>query len=451
MVKCAVVPYWHYAMLKSRLALGLAGLGTFIVVAFLIFLISSKFVTPSPMQHTSAPIAATATTTAASTAAGPQFGVIYENRRFIKPASVFSAFSANDVVLYDFSTGATTTLKAPNGYFTSTPPAATWSNLNGSPILLVSARDIDATHTDLSVWNMNSLLTSDTMVDHSSVVNPYSSSAYAPSMGKLAYCGPNGEYIVLNLSDFSYTTLSSTSITQILCQVAFSGNPPVFSPDGSVIYTSEASANESGTPTGTVTPVKLTIKTDTVTPLTSYAAFTQRGLNTDRTRYVDPISTGFVIYDTSTTDLERASLTTIESTAPVVARQTLNLSGALIGNAVFTVDGKGMFYYTTALGGTSGVKPELGYYDLVQKKNYYPIDFPRMAISTIDLLGAYDENTLLLSIASEPFEGQMNSQTGAVISERGSSTLFRATSKGVFTAIDSNSEGFDLQSFVKGK
>ncbi len=436
---------------NRRIVFAIIAMGAFVIVV----LVAIVLIRNTPKQAiTSQHITnlTTASSTHAMATSSPSkvknIGFIYDSQKLLVSASQFKQFSTDQLVLYNFITGATTTLKLPNGSFTHPQMSTTWETLNGGQVLLPSMRDVDNTHTKLTVWNMSKYTSIITVFAHTPNAGSYSSVAYSPRQNKLAYCGPNGGYVVTNLQHLSSKTFANSDIVLGICQIAYSDNPPRFSSDGQAIYFGIFQTNEYGNITTGIEQIrKLNLKNGSMSYVTE-TPYSTRGFNTEGTRYFAQTPSGFAVYNTSNINIDHLTSTKIIQLAPIISLGKLSFLPRefLLGNIAFTQDGNGVFY---EVGGANALTT-LGYFDIIHDINYYPIPLPQTHYGYIKLLGAYNKRSLFVDITAQPFQGSLNTISGRG-NEIGKNLLYKLSYNGSSTLIDSSKEAFSPLLFVKGK
>jgi hypothetical protein len=355
-----------------------------------------------------------------------KFGVIYKSYNYAS-----SSAGPQKISLYDFSSNESDVIRNQNEDFDTSDSFKNWLDYNGDPILLTDYFDIDSGSMEVDVFGADMAQERKIFINKASIVPDVSSVAISPDQKEIAYCGPDGQYIVQDL--FSSTTEEFTGTD--ICQVAYQGNV-AFSQDGSAIYYEGDQVSDTlGSGISTIAYKKLTIATGKITSVGNLV--TSSLFNSDHTEYLDVATNQIVVRKTD--QFEDADSSNIES-FPIVSFVKLpNDQQAEFQDAIFTADGKGLFYSTLSSEG----KSLIGYFDLSEGKQYFPIQLPNLNIWTFQFFGALDKDTLVYGV----WEAQNYSGTEA---QSNNMDLYRGSVDAQPQLID-RANYFDILSFVRSK
>ncbi len=394
----------------------------------------------------------TAFTTAAGpeTSSSPSVGFIYENDRFIGG----DPYNDAEFAVYDTHNGTSETLKAFNASFATSTQPWQWNTPEGTPIILSTLYDGTPSTSEVEFFDPQKDILNDVSITRSPIIDPNASVGISSASELIAYCDDEGQFTVLNAETGSSSVFDS--LPTPACYTGEESNNPYFSRDGASLSYVTIPMTEQGPDTTTSPQIwKLDLANGTtarsswltvppmrsrVSPDGTEYAYLQYGGFTVRQLIG---SAGNPVYDNP------GSLGSLK----ILGDATFSATDT-VGGAVFSNDGKGVFYYTSSYavnagGGTSPSGYALGYYDIAEERNYYPLPAPQQPIAILTLLGALDKDHLVYEATAVPFSG--TSQAGHIITRTGSSSLYLQGVDAPPTLVATSTAGFSLKSFLISK
>ena len=398
-------------------------------------------------HHAKSPIAPqSATIQMTTTTSTPSLAIIYEADHFYGQ----DPFNSAQFVLYNITTGTSTILKSFDASFQKLTTPWTWTTPNHAPIVLSTINNNTSSTSQVEFFDPQKNDVRDVALSRSPIISPEASIAISPLAEEVAYCDSDGQFALLNAESGEQTIFGNAQA----CYAEEEAQPPQFSSDGMFIYYATVPSTENGYKVGSSSiSWKLDLASGVVTS-TSFLAYpgTYERTNPDQTEYIDAEYAGFSIrqivgsVENPAYSQDPGMIESLKILHDVTLPET-----AAIGNAIFTMDGKGVFYYTETLGAvnsTNGTTQniQLGYYDIPNEKNYYPLPLPQQPIVDINLLGATDKSHLVYQATAELFGG--GSMAGHIIQSEGSSSLYIQGASTSPAFIDTSVAGFSLKSFL---
>ncbi len=401
---------------------------------------------PAPVENSggSSSTSTTATTVSSSIA------FIYENDRF----QGGDPYNNAEFVLYDTADGSSTTLKAFDASFAPLSDVWQWKTSDGMPIVLSTIYNNTATTSEIEFFDPQTDTVNSTTIVHSPIIDPNASIGISSMAEKIAYCDDEGQFIVLNAEDGTKRTFDS--LPAPACYTGAAAQGPLFLRNGtSLYYVVTPLINEK---TGAYTFSQIW-KLDFTTGTDTRASWidvrpTNYRISPDGTQFADIQYGGFTIRDLAGGPEDPAYDQSSAIDSLRIARDVTLPKGAVVGDIMFTQDGKGVFYYTFTYSTTTGGSEqpgnyELGYYDSIADKNYYPLSGSFPKIIGMNLLGSLDKDHLVYETIAVPFMG--TSQAGHIIASTGSSSLYIQGVDSAPKLIDTGIAGFSLKSFLFSK
>ncbi len=404
-------------------------------------------VAPENPGASAAASASSASGASAPATTSPSVAFIYENDRF----QGGNPYNDAEFVLYDASTGSSTTIKAFDASFKPVAAAWQWKTPDGAPIILSTIYNDTATTSEIEFFDPRANTVNDTVIVRSPIIDPNASVGVSSAGETVAYCDTEGRFVIFDAQHGA--TQAFDSLPAPACYTATATQPPRFSRNGTSLYYVAAPLINEGTGTSTPSEVwklDLATGTDTRSSWIDVSPISRR-ISPDGTQFADIQYGGLTVRDLvgGPDDPAYDHSSAIDSLR--IARDVTLPRGTVVGDVMFTEDGKGVFYYTytytTEAGGAE--QPgnyELGYYDIAAGENHYPLPQPPGKITYLNLLGGLDEHHLAYETIAIPFTG--TSQAGHIIASAGSSSLYLEGVDSGPTLVDTGVAGFSVKSFL---
>lgn len=370
--------------------------------------------------------------------------IIYENNHFSGLGT--DPYNNAEFVLYNIATQTSTILKSFNASFGKLQGPWTWKTPDHFPIVLSTIYNGTSSASQIEFFDPQNNDVRDITISRSPIINPDTSVGISSAAEEVAYCDENGQFTVLDAGSNTKHVFNQAQA----CYTGAGAQGPQFSRDGKSLFYMTIPFTEQGYNVGSSSvPWKLNLATGAITSTSLFAFSPISGrISPDQAEYADIEYAGLSIRQlNASVDVPAYNQVTTLNSLKIVKDLTLP-QNENIGDVMFTLDGKGVFYYTFASPAGDGLNNiQLGYYDVVAGENYYPLPLPTQPIIFLNLLGATDKDHLVYQATAVPFSGT-TSQGGHIVLSAGSSSLYLegVNTKPIF--IDTSVAGFSLKSFI---